>query len=486
MFYLKDIAAVTFPLIYIINIVSAGFIIFSQRKNPASTWCWLMVCTFLPPAGFLLYLIFGFEGRKYAVFREKEKSDEKLYSDYYAGEPSVICSQLSYIRSRKKAEIVCGEFSSLAILNIICADAPIIWLTDLKIYSRGIDMFSSLFKDIAEAESCIFLEYYIIRHDILGEALKSLLIKKAGEGVEIYVLYDKIGNIFNSRDFLRFEKNSNIHCTYFVSPKLIQLNYRCHRKICVIDYKKAYLGGFNIGTEYMGMSEKFGPWRDCHISFKGGGVADLALRFIADFNFSGGGMIKTEKITYPKMKEGAVPVQIVSGGPDCRCDNILNGFFRLISEAKKSVYIQTPYFVPDDSILEALKTAALSGADVRIMIPSAPDHPFVYWASLSYLGELIETGVKCYGYNGGFLHSKLIICDGFAVSVGTANLDMRSLKLNFETTAIIYDSKAAGKFTEIFKRDLAKSSEITPEIYTKRPLSSKIKESLSRLISPML
>lgn len=483
---LRDFLAIAFPSIFIVNLFFAVFIIFFERKNPSSVWSWLMVTAFMPPFGFLIYLVFGFEGRKYRIFKSKSISDENFYSDFYSNKNTIIYKQLSYIESKEKINAVCGYYSNLAVLNIISADSPLSMLWNLKIYSDGKEKFTSLFKDIEAAKNTILIEYYIIRQDDLGTALKNLLIKKSQQGVNVYLLYDGMGNILNKSEFLDFEKYENIYTSVFLPPKFIRINYRCHRKICIIDNKKAYIGGFNVGMEYMGLSKKFGNWRDCHISFEGNAVVDLSLRFISDFNFFSLKKLSSKNINYIKSEINSIPVQIVSGGPDCRCDNLLNSFFKLISTARKSIYIQTPYFVPDDSILEALKTAALSGISVKIMIPAKPDHPFVYWASLSYLGELLSSGVECYGYTKGFLHSKLIVCDEFVTSIGTANLDIRSLKLNFETSAIIYDRDTSKKFAEIFNKDLYSCEKITFEKYTNRSAVSKIKESLSRLISPML
>lgn len=486
---LKDFLIIAFPSLYIINLFFAIFIIVFQLKKPASTWSWLII-TMLIPFGFLLYLILGLEGRRYKVFQQKALNDEKLFSAFYEGRREVINKQLSLIKSMDKITDCCRHFDRLAVLNLIGGNAPLSSLYSLKIYSRGKDKFSSLFKAIENAKDFIFIEYYIIREDSLGNALKTLLIKKANEGVNIFLLYDGMGNAFNSKEFLAFENIKNIKVSVFLPPKFIRLNYRCHRKLCIIDNSLAYLGGFNIGTEYIGQSEKFGFWRDCHISFKGNAVTELALRFIADFNYFSSFKLSTSILAnstaLANNPHNPIPVQIVSGGPDCRYDNILNCFYKLISSAKDSIFIETPYFVPDESIIEALKSAALGGIDVKIIIPAHPDHPFVYWASLSYLGELLSSGVKCYGYTKGFLHSKLIICDSFATSVGTANLDLRSLRLNFETTAIIYDTAASESFNNIFKSDLLSSKEITLDAYVNRGFLIKLKEGFSRLLSNLL
>lgn len=483
----KDFFVIAFLSIFIINFLFAFLIIFFEVKNPPSSWSWLMATAFLP-FGIFIYLIFGFEGRKYKAFKKKAREDERLYSFFYEKRSAVIYKQLSFIKAMEKLTEKCHYFDRLAMLNIIGGSSPLSSLYALKIYSNGRDKFSALFKAIENAKETIFLEYYIIREDSLGQAIKTLLIKKANEGVKIFLLYDGMGNFFNSKAFLSFEGIENIWVSVFIPPRFIRLNYRCHRKICIIDNRLAFIGGFNIGIEYMGKVKKFGLWRDCHISFEGNAVTELALRFIADFNFFSDIRLSPQmlKNAENKKNKSEIPIQLVSSGPDCQNNNILNCIFKLISSAKDSIYIQTPYFVPDDSILEALKTAAISGVEVKIVIPSFPDHPFVYWASLSYLGELLQCGAKCYGYDRGFLHSKLIICDSFAVSIGTANLDIRSLKLNFETTAILYDYETALKFISVFNADLKHCHKITLEDYLKRPFLVKVKESFSRLISPML
>jgi cardiolipin synthase len=214
----------------------------------------------------------------------------------------------------------------------------------------------------------------------------------------------------------------------------------------------------------------------------------MELRFQMDWNFTKGSKIQFDKKYFPDIpkQESSVPMQIVSSGPDTRWNNVHYGYFRMITEANKRIYIATPYFVPDDSILEALKTAALSGVDVRIIIPANPDHFFVYWSSLSYLGELLEAGVRCYEYTKGFIHSKVISMDGMISSVGTANLDVRSFKLNFEVNAFMYDENLTSEIDEQFKRDFKDCHEITLYEYEARGRVTKIREAFSRLISPLL
>ena len=293
------------------------------------------------------------------------------------------------------------------------------------------------------------------------------------------------------RNFFKelIEAGGEVACFFppFSANLSIRVNYRNHRKICIVDGKEAYVGGFNIGDEYLGKSKKFGYWRDTHCKIKGSAIHGLEWRFLLDWRFAANEEIANmEKYFLPKDTIGETGVQIVSSGPDSKWTSIKDGYFKMIINARDKVYIQTPYFIPDDSILEALRVAGLSGVDVRIIIPSKPDHPFVYWASLSYIGELLQAGVKFYTYENGFIHSKVVLMDDVVSSVGTANLDIRSFKLNFEVNAFIYDEKVNNEIVDQFIRDLDMCREITIEEYEKRSYIIKVKESISRLLSPIL
>ncbi|MDR1914556.1 MAG: cardiolipin synthase [Clostridiales bacterium] len=274
----------------------------------------------------------------------------------------------------------------------------------------------------------------------------------------------------------------------FLPPHFIRINFRNHRKICVIDGAVGYIGGLNVGNEYLGLTKRFGYWRDAHIRLKGDAVKQLELRFLMDWNFCSRQNIRISDYVFPQIKNTSkgVNMQIVSSGPDTAQHNILYAYIKMIGEADNSIYIQSPYFVPDDSIFEALRIAALSGIDVRIMIPAKPDHPFVYWAGLSYLGDLLMSGAKCYEYEKGFVHSKIIMIDSLVCSVGTANMDVRSFKLNFECNAFIYDTRITKMLEDQFLRDIEDCSKIEYEQYATRGHWTRIRESVSRLLSPLL
>ena len=361
----------------------------------------------------------------------------------------------------------------------------------VDLFFTGEEKFQSLIDSIKKAENYVHIQYYIFKSDGIGTKVLDALTEKAKEGVEVKLLVDGMGGRNLSRRSLKALKDAGGEVAIFFPPFVpfisVRINYRNHRKICVIDGKEAYLGGFNIGDEYLGRSKKFGNWQDTHIKITGSAVSSLQWRFFLDWRFASKTELKACQSYLPEVGESNnAGIQIVSSGPDSKWPSVKDGYLKMISNARDKVYIMTPYFIPDDSILEALRVAGLSGVDVRVMIPNKPDHPFVYWASLSYIGELLPAGVKFYTYEKGFLHSKVIIADDFISSVGTANLDIRSFKLNFEVNAFIYDESINIKLTERFHNDLSNCKEITDEVYSNRSNYVKLKESISRLLSPIL
>jgi cardiolipin synthase len=266
-----------------------------------------------------------------------------------------------------------------------------------------------------------------------------------------------------------------------------RINTRNHRKLCILDGKIAYIGGFNVGNEYLGLSKKFGYWRDTHLRVIGEAVTHIQGRFIIDWNYAAKHPLSHEDYSFKAEKhEGNIPIQIIASGPNSETEHLKNMYIKLIMSAKKSVLIQTPYFVPDASFMDACKIALLSGVDVRIMFPNKRDHPFVKWASLVYAGELLNYGAKILLYDNGFLHAKTIVVDQEVASVGTANIDTRSFRLNFEVNAIMYDEQTAKQLTQFFLQDSLVSMELTLEKYRERSLLIKFKEAISRLLSPIL
>ena len=378
-------------------------------------------------------------------------------------------------------------------MNLEAADAVYTADNDVEIYTDGKEKFRALYEEIEKAEKFIHIQYYIIRNDELWKPFEELLARKVKEGVEVRILYDSMGCRSMKHSDWRRIRSLGIHVGEFFPAILgslqLRVNYRNHRKIVVIDGKTAFVGGFNIGREYIGLSPKFGYWRDTHLRIRGSAVLALHIRFILDWNYATKQNLfaRDSYFTYrPEEKPGSEAIQIISSGPDSKWQNIRNVYLKMISKARKSIYIQTPYFIPDNAVLDALRIAAMSGVDVRVMIPCKPDHPFVYWATYSYIGDLLAAGVKCYTYDNGFLHAKGMVVDGLVSCYGTANMDIRSFKLNFEVNAVIYSVRIARRMEEIFREDLKGCTQVTEYLYGKRSYLVRIKEQFSRLFSPVL
>jgi len=474
--------------VFILNVILAAIMVFFERRNPASTWAWLFVLFFVPVAGFFIYMIFGRNSGKKKLFGKKHKLDEEILYDFIKSNNLLSDEIGKQIFSTDGIELDknYGHLRDFATLNIRSGS----WMTynnSVRIFTDGKKKFESLIADIDKAEKYVHLEYYIFRNDKLGRQIVRHLTKAAMRKVQVRVIYDRMGNTSLPEYFFSSIKKAGGEVVVFNSPLFIRINYRDHRKIAVIDGKIGYVGGFNIGDEYLGDVKRFGYWRDTHARFEGDVVDQLQLRFMMDWNFFSAAKLDISEFYFPKKPLcGYLPAQIVSSGPDTKWQNVKNGYFKMINEAEKNIYIETPYFSPDEGVLEALKVAALSGIDVRIIIPAKPDHLFVYWSSMSYLGELIEAGVKVYQYTSGFIHSKTIFIDSLVSTIGTANMDVRSFGLNFEVNSFIYDEKIAKELESAFIKDIENSKRITFEDYENRGKLFKFREAVARLISPML
>lgn len=466
-----------------INLVLSIVIVFFQRKDPKSVWAWLLVMYFLPIVGFILYLLIGQDMRKRHMFKTKEVADE-LNSSIRKQEESIYRKDYSLNQAQ--------DYSDLVLYNLESEDAFYTDDNDVDIYIDGNDKFEALEQEIKKAKKYIHFQYYIIKSDELFERLSKLLVQKAKEGVEVRVLMDGMGCRFLKAKDVQYLRDNGIKTAVFFPAVLkrlhLRINYRNHRKIVVIDGTVAFVGGFNVGREYIDKDEKFGHWRDTHLKITGSAAQALGIRFILDWNYAArDNLFLTDKYFIKEYTgHGDKGIQIISSGPDSARQNIRNNYLRLITKAKNSIYIQSPYFIPDDVILDALEIAAMSGVDVRVMIPCKPDHPFVYWATYSYMNDLLEAGAKCYTYDNGFLHAKGMVVDGKVSCYGTANMDIRSFRLNFEVNAIIYNQEISEKLEEIFLNDLTQSTQITKYLYDTRPLIIRIKEQISRLLSPLL
>lgn len=468
-----------------INILLAITIVFFERRDPKTIWTWLLVLYFIPVLGFLLYLLIGQDMRKSKMFKNKELEDVVQ---------SAVLKQEQKVKNKRifNDDGKLSRYHDLVMYNLAAAKSVYTDDNDVEIYTDGKEYFAHLYEAVSTAKEFIHIQSYIIKNDELWQALEKLLYKKVKEGVQVRILYDSMGcRKMGKRDWERIQRKGIQVGEFFPAffKRLhLRINYRNHRKIIVIDGTSAYVGGFNIGREYLGLDKKFGYWRDTHLRISGSAAVSLHVRFILDWNYATKqNLFENENLVHEFVPgQGKEGVQIITSGPDTQNQEIRDNYQKLIGKARDHVYIQTPYLVPDEIIVNEIKMAAYSGIDVKIMIPCKPDHPLVYWATYSYVGELIDAGVKCYTYDNGFLHAKGVMSDGLVCSYGTANMDVRSFALNFEVNATIYSQKTTSKLEKIFEEDLAYCTEITPEVYAKRSLAIRIKEQFSRMFSFIL
>lgn len=474
-------------VIYVINFFIAFAIVFLERKEPAATLVWISILFLLPVVGLLFYLFFSQNISKQKIF--KMTLDEEMMLD------KTLQLQVDEMKTGKYPYFKPETYTWRDMIKL-CQTYGRAYYThdnDITVLTDGTEMFRTLLQDIKDAKESINIQFFIVKNDEAGRELIRLLTEKAKQGVEVRFLMDAVGSReIWERNLRKFKEAGGKHA-FFFNTKLrvvnLKLNYRNHRKLAVIDGQIGYIGGFNIAREYLGKKKKFGYWRDTHIRIMGGSVRDINTRFILDWRSASKEDMPFPKDQYyreRKPKTGSSGVQIVSSGPDALKEQVKRGYMKMITSAMKNVYIQTPYFVPDKSISESLKMAAQSGVDVRIMIPCMPDHMFVYWATYAYVADLMYSGCRIFIYNNGFLHAKTMTVDDQIATVGSANFDIRSFKLNFEANAFIYDSSVTRKMENIFEDDMKYCYELTPKLYEHRGLIIKCKESISRLLTELL
>lgn len=474
--------------LYLINVILALALIFSERRSPDNVLFWMLALLLLPAAGFVLYLLFG---RRPARWDRKSVDFEKQEMEYLA---HLVTSKDMGLWDRDIPSIG-KELRDEAELALFLRNAGAVMTggNSVMILTNGRDLYAQLFEDIRRARHHVNVEFFIIRNDETGNSFLELLIEKAKEGVEVRLLVDDVGERPSQALLTELKSNGGRYARFYPSHMPVlrwlngNVNYRNHRKIVVVDGGTAYTGGFNVGDEYLGKDHKLGHWRDTHVRLEGEAALSLQLRFVLDWNYASSEKIRPNAYYFPVVKaaDGA-PVQIVSSGPTERVDQVKEAYLKLISSARTSILIQTPYFVPDKSVMDMLRIAARSGVDVRIMVPRRKDQLMVHWVSQSFIGELLASGVKAYYYENGFLHSKTITIDGKVTSIGSTNWDIRGFSLNFETNAVIYGEAVGREHQRLFMDDLESCTELTKEAYDHRPMTERIKESLFRLFSPVL
>ncbi len=480
----------TFLLIigFILNLILAFIIIFLElnRRSATSTWAWLFVLLVLPLIGFVLYLFFGRTVSK----RKMEKHNGKELNAF----KQLIDDQIKSFDKHNYGtsnELVTTHHDLVRML-LMNQDGFLTENNQVDVFTDGHELFDQVIEDIYNAKHYIHLEYYTFELDGLGKRILDALETKLKEGLEVKLLYDDVGSKkVGLSKFKQFKALGGEVEAFFASkfPLInFRMNNRNHRKIIVIDGQKGYIGGFNIGDDYLGLG-KLGYWRDTHFRIQGDAVDALQVRFILDWNSQAHRtQFEYDSKYFPKKDygDGHTPLQIVASSPAEDWHQIEFGYTKMIMSAKKSIYLQTPYFIPDNAYINALKMAASTGIEVHLMIPCKPDHPFVYWATFSNVAALLDSGVHIHTYQNGFIHSKLCMIDDEVVSVGTANMDYRSFELNFEVNAFVYDKTIAQQLKKAYQEDIKKSKLLTKEKYNQRSLKIKIKEDIAKLVSPIL
>ncbi len=469
-------------LVFIFQIAT---ILILEFRHPTKTIAWLMILFIVPFIGFVMYYFLATE------FRQRRKVRHK-------GSRMTEVTR-SHIINRCKVVNLPGEFSNdqmhnedrlFGLLKNL-PDCPITQCNETIIYNNTRDTYDAILESMEQAKDHIHLEYYIFKADHIGSRFQEVMIRKAREGVKVRFIYDGVGSYELVDGFLQELKDGGVEAHSFLPPLVAffnkRINYRNHRKIVVVDGNIGYLGGMNIGDEHLGSNPKLGYWRDTHMCLLGDGVNFLQHTFLIDWSLVSGEKLMEDHRYFPVHHcPGIEQVQLISSGPDTQGDGILEMYFAAISTATKHIYITSPYFIPDQSIMMAIKTAAISGLDVRIIIPGVADSKIVELASLSYLEELMRAGVKFYQYHKGFIHAKVMIIDYKLATVGTANLDMRSFFSNFELNAVMFDMKTIKRIESDFFQDLIDSRELTLAKFMQRSRYQKAREVLARLFSPLL
>ena len=473
-----DWKVILFGVYQVIVILTIIHVVLDNRQ-PAKTMAWALVIWFVPVVGIVFYLFFGVNTRKERLISQRSLD---------------MLSKRSMLEFVEQRDLRLPE-EYKPIIDLFVSENFSLPFKDseVKIHTDGYSFFHALLKEIASAKDHIHLDMYIFEDDALGNMVRDALVAKTREGVEVRLIYDDVGCWNVSNRFFERMREEGIEVAPFLPVRFpsftSKVNYRNHRKMIVIDGRTGFIGGMNIALRYV-KGTKSQPWRDTMLQITGSGVYSLQRAFLVDWYFVDRNLISNRKY-YPHPSEESSHneslLQIVTSGPDTPYPEIMQGYVRMILAAKKYIYIETPYFLPTDPVLFALKTAAAGGVDVRILVPLRSDTKFVEWAGRSYLREMVKAGVSVSYYKAGFLHSKMIVCDDAICSCGSTNVDFRSFENNFESNAFIYDTKVAIAMRDIFLEDTSQSLLFTDMPQRVKPnILKRLVESLVRLMSPLM
>lgn len=469
---LPIIAALTFAL-YTLAAVCAVREVLNSRTSQGSI-AWLLSLLFLPFPTAFLYLVFGW----------------KRFEDY--GEVRAYAGRTT--RAARAGELRLADATTSTSWPVLTRIAQIPFLAGnaVELLVDGPDTFESIFAGIARARHEVLVQFFIIRDDGLGQRLAEALIERARAGVRVHVLYDDVGSKQLPRSYRRRLREAGVQIAgfnqrhkwlRFTGP--MRLNYRNHRKIVVVDGEAAWVGGHNVGDEYVGLSPVFGHWRDTHVKVAGPAAIACALSFCEDWHWATGTPIRPY-LPVPIPQPGDEPVLVMPTGPADRFDDCAIAFSEAIARARERLWIVSPYFVPEEAMQTALMAASMRGVDVRILLPEKADHRLVWLASYAHADDMVDYGIKVYRYTSGFLHQKVILVDDALAGIGTVNFDSRSFHINFEVTLWFTHERSIGRVERMLEADFANSRPTTPEDLEVRSFGFRLIAQAARLFSPIL
>lgn len=462
-------------LLYGLTILGVVAVVVSENRNPVKSLAWVTVLLVVPLVGLVLYLVFGRNiQNKRIISRRNRRKLRRLTARHL--------TDLRHGRPPESLQARINLASALCGSNYYEGNHA-------EVFDNGTDKFNALLADIAAAQHYINLQYYIIVDDNIGTRVLSALEERARAGVKVRIIYDHVGSFKLSRKALRRLKEAGVEAYPFFKvvfpPFGTRINWRNHRKIAIIDGTVGYIGGMNVADRYIDGGKMFPMWRDLHLRVTGPAVAALQQSFAVDWNFMGHPLL-VDEICPERQPHSNIGMQLVTGGPTTQWMNMTLIFQRAISEAKKCVYILTPYFIPTEGLVQTLQVAALSKVDVRLIVPRRSDSDMLRWATCSYVQECLRAGIKVYFYEKGMLHSKAVIIDDDFCTVGSTNFDFRSFEHNFEANMLIYSTEFNARMKALFMRELHDSRRITSAEWNRRPFLEKALESVMRLLSPIL
>jgi cardiolipin synthase len=479
-----------FEVVYVLILILVCLRIIYDTRTNTKTLAYLLLTIFLPVIGIVFYFSFGINYRKRKMYSKKLLLDDtlraRLKNDIFRYSQSILYAAEPGIQYNR-------ELAVLLLKDIV---SPLTANNDVKILVNGENKFPEVLRAIAEAKDHIHIEYYIYEDDEIGHTLEQLLIRKAQEGVVVRFIYDDFGSRSIRRSIVRRLKAGGVKVFPFYKIVFLalanSLNYRNHRKIIVIDGKTAFVGGINISDRYINKAGDQNKlfWRDTHLRIDGPGVYYLQYLFMCDWNFCAKDQLQPDHQFFPLPfllpEKGKKLVQIAASGPDSDMPTILYSMLQAINLATREVLITTPYFIPGESLLDALMIASLSGLSVKLLVPDTSDSLIVDAAARSYYDDLLAAGVEIYLYKKGFIHAKTMVTDRKVAIIGTANMDYRSFDLNFEVNAIVYDNEIGRELADLFYADLEHSEKIIHQEWKNRPWYKLLFEKTVRLISPLM